>query len=395
MSASEKISMIDNKADTDKKRTSENSSQIKNGSLGEIFQNQEELAEGLSSSREEPAEELSEDMIGSSTDFFEVNTVTEEFAFEEESMVQENADHKEDKLYRVTIQYEPFSKEKVQSILDDMYGQNEGIAYEITVVDGGTCLRVSAYESKYRDLMQMPLMMGEVPGLMRGDGAVLRRPDLAYYARGEQVGEAFAAAEKSTEEILERLGYKIAYMDHTYLSADTIKELQDFSYQIYKDLYDNLEEPELNPWENDGIIYFVARQSAGQTLVESYTEESLIEVAYSVSGKSIVYINTYMPPYNLTMGDKADPDLLSKEEAIQFGEIILHDNGYGTGEIVDAELVYAHYVHGAYRYETNELELWPAWKLSYETTSSGESVIDYIMIDAETGRQLNNQTPLF
>ena len=296
---------------------------------------------------------------------------------------------------RITINYKPFSEESAKEILRALYGNEVSSDYNITVADGGTFLFMRCHDEDYRDLMQAMVFFGGTELIDHGDGAVLRRPELEFFSQKEEDEGIVDRAETEARKMLEALGYTIAYMDHTYLSSEVITNLKQFSYQFNSKFYENLEEPKLEQWEEDGIIYFAARQEYDSFLVESYNAESLIRIAYSVKEGRIIYLDTYMPPYVGSPKDIKELTILSREEAFEFAKVNLRDYGYGNHEINKAELAYVHYLYGSYEYEKCELELWPAWKLSYTMSVGGDLVTDYIMIDAETGRFLNNGTPLY
>lgn len=312
---------------------------------------------------------------------------------------------RESGLKRLSAKYIPFQESEVRLALRQLYGA-EAEAYHIACFDGGTGLIVSIKSSqgdadlKYADLMNVHLMndfQNPVGGIHMGDGAKLRKPQLDFFtslSQGREEGMQ-DAAEHAVRKFLSAVGYDIAYIDCTFLSTDMIVSLRDEKNSTYSGMGITLENVGIQDWEKEGIYYFSIRQNLGKVLVESFTGESLIEAAYSPAYGRIVLVSTGLPLYQEIFLDEKEVPLLGREEAGLFAEDILKRTIPGDFQVTGSSLVYAHSILGAYNYDEQTVSLWPAWKFSFRTSLEGQEIEDYIMLDAETGNQLTNATPLY
>ena len=316
------------------------------------------------------------------------------------SVKAETESLEEIRLKRLITKYVPFREDGAYQVLFQLYGE-EADKYHITCFDGGTGLIVSRYGNlDYADLMNTHLManfQNPAGAIHMGDGAKLRKPQMDYFLfiSKDTDKEITCSAENLVKRFLSGLGYDIASVDSTFLSADVLELLRTEKSSLYEGTGLTYENSGIQDWEEAGIFYFAARQNLGKVPVESFTGESLIEAAYSPVLDRIVLVKTSMPVYEDSYLNEKEVPLLEQAEAFLFADEILKTTVPGDYKITDAQLVYAHSKLGAYNYDEQSVSLWPAWKFSFRAFFENQEIDDYIMLDAETGQQLTNATPLY
>ena len=322
--------------------------------------------------------------------------VTEEARYTDETVY--NAGNRQ--IGRYLAGYVPFDPVKIRQSLLHIAGENTD---ELTPhsVDGGTALNLAgaAYEgTDYAELMNLK-GMSELDNPLfqynRGEGARLRKPLLEYFCEQSNAIPGEEAAEEAILSFLEEVGYDVAYIEWCYLSPDVLQELRRIRNSYYQNTGFGMIEEGIREWEQEGILYYVIRQKVDGILIESFTGESLIEAAYSPGLSSIIYLRTSMPVYKTHETADTEVEMISRNDAELSAQEILKKKPLGNWEITSAELVYAHNIIGSYDYENRTGTLWPAWKVGFRFEAEGREWTDYIMLNAETGEQLTNATPLY
>lgn len=310
-------------------------------------------------------------------------------------------EYEEEMLSRLHVSYLPLSEDTIKAALQNM-GCTNISDHSVFSADGGTSFMIQDHENaNYFDYFDMICSAAfrdpEVFSYNVNDGFVKRSAVYEYYNQKSGYGDKslISQAEEKVCSFLEEIGYTIGYMDCCYLSSELLLQMKEMQQEIYKEIYPDMPEAGIEEWERDGILCISARQLLGDVLIENYTYESVIEIAYSLSTQSIVYAKACIPPLKNEIIEKAEAELMNREDAMLFGETLLESKMSAPFELKDVELVYAHAAIGSFDYESCSASIWPAWKVSYSVKVGEKEILDYIMLDAETGDQLTNATSLY
>ncbi|MGI6107544.1 MAG: hypothetical protein ACOX8B_06375 [Lachnospiraceae bacterium] len=190
------------------------------------------------------------------------------------------------------------------------------------------------------------------------------------------------AAEKVSEQ-LQEYGFDLSSWYGGVTDADFWEWYSENGGHLYEDFT-----PE------DEVCYLNFRVKADGHPIEDMNQECLIYVVYSVSRQKMLLMDAYAPLPGKVQSEK-QVDIISESDAELLAQDIMKRSYNITDpKVTDAELVYVAPGFGWKDSDNKTMTIVPAWKVGYAVTVDGVSTTDYIYLNAETGIQFSNKTPL-
>lgn len=313
----------------------------------------------------------------------------------------------------LTVSYKPYSLTKIASVF---WGMSESEVNEKKETDTllymGTEADIEYYGKNY--VPHISVFDGNTSTLIFGENdaniysnIVLNSNDGEWYTySNENLSKHFEwinekqDVQKEAESLIDKmkqLDLSVASWDCYYLSKAVLDESQMLPPGYERDDHGYyIEGGKCRDWTDQDEAYcFLFHMAFGNSEIADVNGESLMQIIYVPARDSIIYVRFSQPAYNAENIIKGDEmDVLPTDEVLTFAREILKEES-PSASITALDISYI-VTFGSSDYSTYTTQLTPVWKVNYETVaSSGQTVTDYLLLDAKTGSQYRDSSPLF